>query len=302
MSGEGQNGINQAMNTPEPHTGQAGSLIRGLVSVIIPTYNRAHVLSRAVESVLDQTWPRVEVIVVDDGSTDGTSKLLAGYGDALRVIRQPNAGVSAARNTGIRASRGEFVALLDSDDQWTPDKLSCQMDFFDTHPDAMICQTDEIWIRNGKRVNPMKKHQKPSGDIFIPSLKLCLVSPSAVMMRRALFDLKGFFNEDFPVCEDYDLWLRISRDTPVYLIDRPCTVKYGGHDDQLSASHSQDRYRIESMAGLIREGRLTRDQAAAAARVLEKKCRVYGNGCLKRGRSDEGAYYLGLPETLGLIS
>jgi hypothetical protein len=274
--------------------------VPGLVSVVIPTFNRAHVLSRALDSVLSQIWEAFELIVVDDGSTDGTPGLLAGYGDRLRVVSQANAGVSAARNAGILASRGEFIALLDSDDAWTRDKLSCQMDFFADRPDALICQTEEIWIRNGKRVNPMKKHKKPSGEIFIPSLGLCLVSPSAVMMRKRLFDLKGLFNEDFPVCEDYDLWLRVSRDTPVFLIDRACTVKYGGHGDQLSASHSQDKYRIESIAGLIRGNCLTSEQKAAAVKVLKKKCRVYGNGCLKRGRSDEGAYYLGLPAALGL--
>jgi len=270
------------------------------VSVIIPTYNRAHLLPRAIDSVLSQTDPNLELIVVDDGSTDDTAGLLAGYGSRIRVITQANAGVSAARNAGIRASRGGFVALLDSDDAWTPDKIACQTAFFKANPTALICQTQETWIRNGRRVNPMKKHEKLSGDIFIPSLNLCLVSPSAVMMRKALFDIKGLFNEDFPVCEDYDLWLRVSMDTPVYLIDRACTVKYGGHEDQLSASHSQDKYRIESMAALIRDKGLTPEQWAAAATVLNKKCRVYGKGCLKRGRDAEGEYYLGLAESLGL--
>lgn len=265
-----------------------------LVSVIIPTYNRAHLLPRALDSVLSQTYPHVEPIVVDDGSTDGTASLLDGYGDRITVVSQANAGVSAARNAGIRTAKGGFIALLDSDDAWTPEKLASQVAFFQANPEAMICQTEEIWIRNGKRVNPMKKHKKISGDIFIASLDLCLVSPSAVMMRRALFDIKGYFNEDFPVCEDYDLWLRISRDTPVYLIDTPGTVKYGGHEDQLSASHSQDKYRIESVAALIREGNLTASQREAAVKVLKKKCRVYGNGCLKRGRTAEGEYYLGL--------
>ena len=113
------------------------------------------------------------------------------------------------------------------------------------------------------------------------------------MMKTQLFDIKGLFNEGFPVCEDYDLWLRVATDTPVYLIDRPCTIKYGGHEDQLSASHSQDKYRIESIAALIRGNGLSWEQRTAAARVLKKKCRVYGKGCLKRGRATEGEYYLG---------
>jgi len=271
-----------------------------LVSVIIPTYNRAHLLHRAVDSVLCQTHAHLELLVVDDGSTDNTAQVLAGYGSSIRVITQANAGVSAARNTGIRESLGGFVALLDSDDTWTPDKVGRQVDFFKANPDALICQTEEIWIRNGKRVNPMKKHKKPSGDIFTASLNLCLVSPSAVMMRKSLFDLKGYFNEDFTVCEDYDLWLRVAKDTPVFLIDRPCVVKYGGHEDQLSASHSQDKFRIQSIAALIRDNALTPEQRSAAVKVLKKKCQVYGKGCLKRGRTAEGEYFLGLADSLGI--
>ncbi|PIE62074.1 MAG: glycosyl transferase [Desulfobacterales bacterium] len=263
-----------------------------MVSVIIPTYNRSHVLKRAVDSVLAQDYSSFEVIVVDDGSTDDTPSLLAGYGARIRVLRQANQGVSAARNLGIRESRGAFVAFLDSDDAWTPDKLGVQTAFMMAHPDCLICQTEEIWIRNGKRVNPKAKHKKPSGMIFEASLELCLVSPSAVMMRNDFFEIKGMFNESFPVCEDYDLWLRTAWDTPVYLVEVPCTAKYGGHEDQLSAAHSQDKYRIASILNLIQDGRLTETQRNAAIKVLCKKCIVYGNGCLKRGRIAEGRHYL----------
>ncbi|MCA1786137.1 MAG: glycosyltransferase, partial [Desulfobacteraceae bacterium] len=239
------------------------------ISVIIPTFNRAWVLAKAIDSVLAQTFVPKEIIVVDDGSTDETGQLLAAYGDRIRVFTQPNKGVSAARNLGIRHSCGEYIALLDSDDLWEPEKLACQAAFFTSHPRVMICQTEEIWIRKGRRVNPMQKHQKPSGMIFEPSLHRCLVSPSAVMMKKKIFDVKGMFNEDFPVCEDYDLWLRISVDMPVYLIEKPLTVKYGGHDDQLSASHSQDRYRIACLLALIGSGSLDPGQKAAATSVLQ---------------------------------
>ena len=264
------------------------------ITVIIPTFNRAWVLAKAVDSVLEQTLRPEEIIVVDDGSTDETPELLAAYGDSIRVLTQPNQGVSAARNRAIRYSSGDFIALLDSDDSWRPEKLACQMDFFFDHPDAMICQTQETWIRNGRRVNPMHKHAKPSGMIFEPSLHRCLVSPSAVMMKKAVFDLKGMFNPDFTVCEDYDLWLRISTDIPIYLIDRPLIIKYGGHDDQLSRSHSQDRYRIASLLHLVQSGALSREQKAAATAVLQEKCRIYGNGCKKRGKNAEARNYLTL--------
>jgi hypothetical protein len=264
------------------------------ISVIIPTFNRAWTLDRAVDSVLAQTCAPKEIIVVDDGSTDQTLALLAAYGDRVQVLSQPNRGVSSARNLGIAHSTGDYIALLDSDDRWEPEKLACQSAFFQAHPGAMICQTQEIWVRNGVRVNPMKKHKKPAGLIFEPSLHLCLVSPSAVMMKKKLFGIKGLFNENYFVCEDYDFWLRVSTDTPVFLIDKPLTVKYGGHQDQLSCSHSQDRYRIAAILDLVRSATLTRDQKAAALSVLKEKCRIYGNGCLKRGKTDEAGTYLAL--------
>jgi GT2 family glycosyltransferase len=270
-----------------------------MISVISPTFNRAWALKRAVDSVLAQDYAPGEIIVVDDGSTDDTQDVLAGYKDEIQILIQENKGVSAARNFGIKESQGHFIALLDSDDAWEKKKLSCQMAFFQSNPEAMICQTEEIWIRNGKRVNPKKKHKKPSGMIFEPSLKLCLVSPSAVMIRKQLFDQKGMFNEAFEVCEDYDLWLRIAHDTPVYLIDTPLTIKTGGHEDQLSASHSQDKYRIQSILNLIESNVLTPSQEQAALKVFEEKCRIFANGCMKRGREKEGAHYLMLADRKG---
>jgi GT2 family glycosyltransferase len=269
-----------------------------LVSVIIPTFNRAWSLKTAIDSVLAQTHDQIEIIVIDDGSTDTTPDLLAGYGHQIQVLTQKNSGVSAARNLGIHKSHGRFIALLDSDDAWAKEKISCQIDFFKQNPEALVCQTEEIWIRKGRRVNPRVKHQKPSGMIFEPSLHLCLVSPSAVMIRKKLFDSVGGFNENFPVCEDYDLWLRIAADTPIFLIDKPFTIKHGGHEDQLSARHSQDKYRIASIVQLIQSGSLSIEQKRLAASVLEKKSRIYGNGCVKRGKIEEGEYYLGLYDSI----
>jgi glycosyltransferase involved in cell wall biosynthesis len=264
------------------------------VSVILPTFNRAWALRDAVDSVLGQDYPQIELIVVDDGSSDHTRELLGAYADKITILSQDNQGVSAARNLGIRASRGDLIALLDSDDAWDRRKISCQVAFFRENPQAMICQTEEIWIRNEKRVNPKIKHKKPSGMIFESSLNLCLVSPSAVMMRRELFDIKGYFNESFTVCEDYDLWLRVSSTLPVFLIDRPYTIKRGGHKDQLSSLHSQDKFRIRSLSALIDSDTLSTDQVQKARKVLKKKCIIYGNGCVKRGRKEEGEYYLDL--------
>ena len=265
-----------------------------LVSVIIPTYNRAWILSTAIDSVLCQDYPNIELIVIDDGSTDNTKNLLKNYKNKIIVLYQKNAGVSAARNLGIKKSYGEFIAFLDSDDSWDKRKISCQMEFFEANPKTLICQTEEIWIRNHKRVNPKIKHKKPCGMIFEQLLNLCLISPSAVMMRRKLFDLKGYFNEDLKVCEDYDLWLRIAATIPVSLIDKPYTIKNGGHQDQLSRFHSQDKFRIQALKNLFASNDLTHDQAIKAKKVMRKKCIIYGNGCIKRGRQKEGEYYLNL--------
>ena len=268
---------------------------RPLVSVVIPTYNRCNWLSRAIESVLHQTYSPFELIVVDDGSTDGTPELLEAYGDGIRVIRKENTGVSGARNAGIRAAKGELIALLDSDDRWLPEKLEHQVAFFKASPRAMICQTEEIWIRNGIRVNPKRRHRKFSGMIFERTLPLCLVSPSAVMMRAALFREVGLFDEDLPACEDYDLWLRITWKYPVHLIPIPLIVKHGGHIDQLSAMPELDKYRIQSIVKILRKNYLSPGQRKAALAVLAAKCRVYAGGCRKRGRTEEAVYYERLP-------
>jgi glycosyltransferase involved in cell wall biosynthesis len=267
-----------------------------LISVIIPTFNRAAWVREAVDSVLAQTFQDFELIVVDDGSTDATGEGLGPYGDRLRVIYQARQGVSAARNRGLEMAAGEWLAFLDSDDLWLPKKLETQVDFFSRNPRAEICQTEEIWIRHGCRVNPRKKHRKPSGDIFTPSLALCLVSPSAVMLKRSLLQETGFFDTSLPACEDYDLWLRISCRKPIFLIEEPLVVKRGGHPDQLSRClTSLDRYRIQALEKLLDSGRLSSRQYELAWQELDRKCRIYGQGCLKRGKMTEGKRYLSLP-------
>lgn len=270
-----------------------------IVSVIIPTFNRASMVLEAAQSVCQQTFQDFELIIIDDGSTDGTVEELKKIARPFHYRFQENQGVSKARNQGIQVARGKWIAFLDSDDLWRPQKLETQMRFFSEHPEARICQTEEIWIRNGRRVNPQKKHQKVSGPIFAPSLVLCLVSPSAVMIQKKLFDQVGFFDETLPACEDYDLWLRIASELPIYLIDRPLVIKRGGHPDQLShTTPALDRYRIQALEKLLSSGRLSPEQVALACQELENKCRIYGQGCLKRGRTGEGQTYLSLPERI----
>lgn len=262
-----------------------------LVSIIIPTYNRGWIIKDAIDSILTQDFKDFELIIVDDGSTDNTKEILNKYKNNIKIINQTNKGVSAARNTGINASSGDYVAFLDSDDIWLPKKLSTQVDFFNSNKNAMICQTEEMWIKKGKRINKKKKHKKISGYIFEPSLSLCLVSPSAVMTRRSLFDEIGLFDEKLYSCEDYDMWLRISRTIPIYLIDKPLVVKRGGHIDQLSAKPGLDKYRIQSLKKIINSKTLSDNQYTAAVKTLREKCLIYAKGCLKRGKKKEASFY-----------
>ncbi|HIJ36627.1 MAG TPA: glycosyltransferase family 2 protein [Deltaproteobacteria bacterium] len=270
------------------------------ISVIIPTFNRALKVARAVASVLYQRYTDYEIVVVDDGSDDDTRTFLKQFGKQIRRIdHAKNRGVSAARNTGIQNTDSPFIAFLDSDDYWLPGKLERQMNFFSTEPAAVICQTEEIWIRNGHFANPAKKHRKPTGDLFIPSLKLCLISPSAVMVKRSLLEEVGRFDESLPACEDYDLWLRIACRYPVPLIKEWHVVKEGGHPDQLSSRYrGMDRFRIEAIVKLLKSGVLDLEQTEEAMAELSRKCVIYGKGCLKRKKLKEGNHYLALPKQL----
>lgn len=266
------------------------------VSVIVPVYNRAAPVCAAIDSVLAQTFKDFELIVVDDGSTDATPLKLAAYGDKIKIIRQPNRGVSAARNAGIKAARGGLIAFLDSDDVWLPHKLAAQTAFFNANPAAVWQQTQEIWVRNGRRVNPKKRHAKLQGRIFKESLELCLVSPSAVMLRRLVFNEFGMFDETLPACEDYDLWLKILTRYPVYLDETPGIIKHGGHKDQLSARPGLDAYRIKSLLNIRRDYKLNLDDEAALVDMVKRKSLIFAQGCHKRGRVNEADYYLKLAE------
>jgi len=261
-----------------------------LVSAIIPTFNRAAAVSRAVHSVLAQTLPGIEIIVVDDGSTDNTAELLnREFGSRIKLLRLPrNHGVSYARNRGFELSRGAFIAFLDSDDLWLPEKSARQLAFMRARPELLISQTDEIWIRHGKRVNPCQHHLKPSGSIFAECLPLCVVSPSAVMMRRRFFAEVGLFDETLPACEDYDLWLRTAYRYPIKLLPEKLLTKFGGHNDQLSQTiPALDRYRIKALIKLLTHNQLTPIQKKQTLTILKKKSKIYLKGCRKRGRLQE---------------
>lgn len=268
-----------------------------VVSVVIPTHDRRALVREAVESALAQASADFEVIVVDDGSADGTAESLEReFGGRIRLLAQPNRGVSAARNRGVAACRGEYVAFLDSDDLWRPRKLAAQLRWFGDNPSASICQTEEIWIRGNVRVNPCRHHAKPEGDVFVASLERCLISPSAAMLRRDVLEQAGGFDENLPACEDYDLWLRLARAHSFGLVREPLVVRRGGHADQLSRRHwGMDRFRVESLRKLLNEP-LAPERRRAAIDVMRRKCAILALGAEKRGREAEAARYRELAE------
>ncbi len=258
------------------------------ISVIIPTLNRKETLKRAIRSVVMQSYTPYEIVVIDDGSEDGTKEWLKDNYPNVKYIYQMNSGVSSARNKGIKFARGDWIALLDSDDEWLPSKLKDQANEIELNPAAKFLHTNEIWIRNGVRVNQKKKHKKYGGYIFEKCLDMCRISPSSVLIKKDIFDEIGMFDETLKVCEDYDLWLRFASKYPVHFLDQPLIKKYGGHSDQLSkVDDGIESYRIRSLKKIMNSGILNKKQKNITKNVLVKKMYIYAKGLEKRNKIRE---------------
>ena len=269
-----------------------------LVSVVIPTHNRAGFLAEAIESVIGQRFRDWELIVVDDGSDDDTEAAVRRFSDPrMRLHRQRQSGVSSARNAGVRLSRGPWLAFLDSDDFWMPDKLLRQLEELESRPGHRICHTEEIWIRRGKRVNPKKIHRKRGGWIYERCLRRCVVSPSSVLLHRSIFAECGVFDESFPVCEDYELWLRLACRLPFLFLPEALITKRGGHHDQLSRSRwGMDRYRVRALLKTAERSPLTPRLRALTAAEIARKAAILAAGCEKWGRREAARGYSALAE------
>ena len=268
-------------------------MINTFISVIIPTFNRSSFLTRSINSVLNQTYNDFKLIVVDDGSIDNTNDLINSNYQNIIYLHQNNKGVSSARNLGINTTKSEWIAFLDSDDEWHPKKLELQVKELKKNPSYFICHTNEKWIKNGKHLNQKNKHQKYGGWIFDKCLSLCCVSPSSIIIHNTVFKNCGIFDENFPVCEDYELWLRISSKYKFLYLQDKLLTKYGGHSDQLSTKYwGMDRFRIEALYKLIDVGKLSFQNLKIAKKMLNHKTKIYTDGALKRGKIDEAENYL----------
>jgi glycosyltransferase involved in cell wall biosynthesis len=276
---------------------------RPKVSIVVPTYNRIDFLKECLQSIDDQTFRDFELIVVDDASSDETEAFLHSRPLTQYIRLQQNQGVSKARNVGVRLARGQYICFLDSDDLWLKDKLKIQAQWMDAHSECMAIHTDEIWIRKGKRVNPMNRHAKKGGDIFDHCLPLCVVSPSSVMLRATLLEEVGLFDESLPACEDYDLWLRIAARYPFHFMSDKLTVKRGGHDDQLSRKYwGMDRFRVHSLVNLLESGILDSRQKMVTAQMLLEKCRILILGFAKRDKTDAVSEYRKIMEKYSILA
>lgn len=271
------------------------------ISVIIPTFNRAFCLGSAIDSIIAQTFSDYEIIVIDDGSADNSESLVKARGGIRYFRLTENGGASKARNLGIKHARGKYICFLDSDDLWIKDKLESQFLYMESDGEPAACYTDEIWIRNGVRVNSGKRHRKYSGKILPNCLALCIISPSSVMLRAEVFDVIGLFDETLPVCEDYDLWLRLAARFPVRFIPRKLIVKMGGHPDQLSRKYeAMDRFRVYAIDKLLRQVPLEADSRRLAIETLIDKCAILLKGCVKRKKTAEARLYRDLMEKYSL--
>ena len=259
------------------------------VSVIIPCYNRAQLTAEAVHSVLNQTSPADEILIIDDGSTDRTEQVLNQFRGKIRYIRQANSGVSSARNLGIKSSKYEWLAFLDSDDLWTQEKLFLQRMALADNPEYKICYTGEHWQRNGCAVKKSKQQRKYGGWVYEQCLPSCIIAASSVLVHRCVFDRTGLFDISLPACEDYDMWLRMALVYPFLYLEHACIIKRQGNWPSLSQQHSLDRYRIRALQNILKTCQ-TQQQSFLTQRILGQKCRIYARGCMKHRKKSQAEW------------
>lgn len=258
------------------------------ISVIIPTFNRYEFTKKAIKSVKKQTRQAVEIIVVDDGSTDNTH-LLKNDRDIIYLPIPHNGNPGFVRNRGVEAASGRYIAFLDSDDLWEKNKLELQLAFMAENPALRISHTRELWLRNNKTISQKTQKHVRQGDMFEDALKKCTIGPSTVLLEKSLYTETGGFREDLEIAEDYEYWLRITAANQVGYIDTPLTRKIAGHDGQLSEKYGHIEYfRIMGLKDLVDSAAFPEQKQQTALKALAEKCRIYALGCYKREKADEG--------------
>ncbi|MCA1933096.1 MAG: glycosyltransferase family 2 protein [Calditerrivibrio sp.] len=253
------------------------------VSVVIPVYNRTGLLKSSIESVLSQNYKNFQILVIDDGSSFETFDALKPYISFIEYIKlDKNYGVSYSRNIGIKRSKYEWIAFLDSDDIWLPNKLIIQTEFMKKN-NFLVSHTDEYWFKIDRFVNQRGKHSRYGGDIFANSLDFCRISPSSVMIHRSVFDNVGLFDENLKVCEDYDLWLRITNRYVVGYLPIKTIIKISHNDPQLSLSTPHlEYYRLLSLTKFIKRNKLSYFRKKSAIMELGKKYDIVKAGIDKK--------------------
>jgi glycosyltransferase involved in cell wall biosynthesis len=237
------------------------------VSVIIPVYNRPGMAVEAVRSVLFQSYPHLECILVDDGSTEPPEEACALFSadPRFRCLRIDHTGMpGAVRNRGVGQARYDLIAFLDSDDIWLPEKLERQVSLLNGGSESgagslqnnpPLVHTREIWLRGAKIISQKTQRHKRRGDVFEDALEKCMIGPSTVLMRREVFEELGGFREDLEIAEDYEFWLRLTARYEVEYIDSPLVVKRAGHGEQLSEKYGQiEIFRIKGLQDLVQSG------------------------------------------------
>ncbi len=247
------------------------------ISVIVPTYNRLELLKLTLDSVRKQTFRDFEIVVVDDGSTDGTWEWLEDQAD-LRALRQPNSGIATSRNNGAAAARGRWFAFLDHDDLWAPEKLQIQADFIRDNPEVALVAARHV--RLGNRYSRPERPTWIKGDLLVKVFSESFIHTSSVVIKREVFDKIGGFPARYRFADEFDVWLRIARDYPIAFVDQPLVfIRFY----EANTSHDRIGVRTDTFDILMKNYDPERIPQPVFVRTLSDHDISFGRAYLKAG-------------------